>query len=140
MATISDATLDIENVDDTTVKVTVKYTLKPSQTEKLAGSVFEEKILLMGDDSGTLAQVFAFPDGAKPAQYSVNSSTTTVARSRDHQIPKSTLNEDSGFLANGAQDPDEILAQITVSYAANAPTSSVLPPPTKTKTVVGAWS
>src|ERR1700748_109646 len=98
MATISNATLNIENVDDTTVKVTVSYDLVPNQTEKLAGTVFQEDILLMGDDSGTLTQVFAFPNGPKPAQYAVNSSTTTVSRSRDHQIAKSKLNADPGFL------------------------------------------
>ena len=32
MATISDATLDIQNVDDTTVKVTVSYNLTPDET------------------------------------------------------------------------------------------------------------
>lgn len=140
MATISDATLDIENVDDTTVKVTVSYTLKPDQTEKLAGTVFQEKIRLLGNDPGVQTEVFAFADGAKPAQFAVNSSTITVSRSRDHQISKSTLNEDPGFLANGAQDPDEILAEITISYAANAPSTSALPGAVQTKTVVGAWS
>ena len=140
MATISDAKLDIENVDDTTVKVTVSYTLKPDQTEKLARTVFQEDIVVNGSDSGVLTPVYTFPNGPKPAQYAVDSSTTTVARSRDHKISKSTLNEDPGFLANGAQDPDEILATITVSYAANAPTSSSAPPPVNTTTQVGAWS
>jgi hypothetical protein len=139
MATISDAALNIKNVDDTTVKVTVSYTLTPNQTEKLAGSVIQEDIAVMGDDSGTLTQLFAFANGPKPAQYAVSQSTTSVLRSRDHQLAKSTLNEDSGFLANGAEDPDEIKAQITVSYAANAPTTSALPGPTLTNTIVGAF-
>jgi len=139
MATISGATLDIVNVDDVTVKVTVAYTLTPSNVEKLAGTVFQEDIVLMGDDSGTLAPVFTFADGSKPAQYAVSQSTTSVARSRDHKIPKSTLNEDPAFLANGAEAQDEILAQITISYAANAPASPALPAPTITNTVQGAW-
>ena len=140
MATISDATVDIKNVDDTTVKVTVSYTLTPNKTEKLAGTVFQEKIKLVGSDSGTLTELFAFADGANPAQYAVSSSTTTVVRSRDHQLPKSTLNEDQGFLPDGAEDPDELLGQIILSYAANAPTTSALPGPTLTQnTIVGAY-
>jgi len=140
MAKITDPTLKIENVDDTTVKVTVEYGLEPDQDEKLAQSVFKEVIEVYGDDSGTLTPVYTFPSGAKPAEYAVDTSTTTVSRSRDHKISKSTLNEDPGFLANGAQDPDEILAQITISYAANAPSNAKLPPPTQTKTLTGAWS
>ena len=139
MATISNATLVIENVDDTTVKVTVNYDLVPNQTEKLATSVFQEDISIVANDSGTLTPVFTFANGAKPAQYAVDTSTATVSRSRDHQIPKSTLNEDPGFLANGAQDPDEIQAQITITYAANAPSTPKLPPVTTTNLVVGAW-
>jgi|SRR6185437_11255328 len=139
MATISNATLEIDNVDDKTVKVTVKYDLVPNQTEKLASSVFEEDIVLLADDSGTRTQVFAFANGAKPAQYAVSSSTGTVSRSRDHEIPKSTLNEDPGFLKDGAEDPDEILAQITISYAANAPSTPALPPAATTKIHKGAW-
>jgi hypothetical protein len=139
MATISDPTLDIVNVDDTTVKVTVVYTLTPSNLEKLAGSVFQEDIVLMGDDSGTLTPVFTFANGSIPAQYAVSQSTTSVTRSRDHKISKSTLNEDPAFLANGAENQDEILAQVTISYAANAPTSPTLPAPKNTKTKQGAW-
>ena len=139
MATISNATLDIVNVDDTTVEVTVNYDLTPNQTEKLAGSVFKEEIVLMGDDPGVQTPLFTFADGAKPAEYAVTSSTGTVSRSRSHKISKSTLNEDPGFLANGAEDPDEILAQITISYAANPPSTPVLPPTTSTATQKGAW-
>jgi hypothetical protein len=139
MATISNEKLEIDNVDDTTVKVTVSYDLAPNQTEKLAGTVFQEDIVLLGDDSGAQTQVFAFPNGAKPAQYAVNSSTGTVSRSRNHNISKSKLNEDPGFLANGAEDPDEILAQITISYAANPPGTSALPGAATTKTEKGAW-
>jgi hypothetical protein len=139
MATISNEKLDIVNVDDATVKVTVSYDLTPDQTEKLAETVFQEEIVLVGDDSGTLTPVFTFADGAKPAQYKVTSSTNTINRSRDHKIPKSTLNEDPGFLKDGAEDPDEIKAQITISYAANAPTTPALPAPKTTKTKKGAW-
>jgi hypothetical protein len=139
MATISNAALDIKNVDDTTVKVTVSYTLTPDQTEKLGGAVFQEDIVVGGVDSGTLTPLFTFANGAKPSQYAVSSSTTSVLRSRDHQLDKSTLNEDSGYLPTGAEDPDEIQAQITLSYAANAPTKPALPGTTSTNTVVGAF-
>lgn len=137
MATISNTTLDIVGVDDKTVKVTVNYDLVPNQTEKLAGTVFQEDIVLLGGNSG--AQVFAFANGAKPAQYAVSSSTGTVSRSRDHKLPKSDLNENPGLRGDDAEDQDEILAQITISYAANAPGTSALPPATKTKTRTGAW-
>jgi hypothetical protein len=139
MATISNATLDIVNVDGTTVEVTVNYDLVPNQTEKLAKSVFGEEIVVLADDSGVQTPVFTFADGPKPAQYAVSSSTGTVSRSRSHKISKSTLNEDPGFLANGAEDPDEILAQITVSYVANAPVGSSPPLPVSTTIQKGAW-
>lgn len=137
MATISNATLDIVGVDATTVKVTVSYDLVPNQTEKLAGTVFQENIVLLGDHSGTT--VFTFADGAKPAQFAVNSSTSTVSRSRDHKIPKSTLNEDPGLRVDDAEDLDQIQGQITIAYAANAPSTSALPPATATNTHTGAW-
>src|ERR671930_567673 len=98
MANIKNEKLEIENVDDTTVKVTVSYDLVPNQTEKLAGTVFQEDIVLLGDDSGVQTPVFTYANGPKPAQFPVDSSTTTVSRSRDHKIPKSTLNEDPDFL------------------------------------------
>jgi hypothetical protein len=139
MATISKPTLDIANVDDTTVELTVSYDLTPNQTEKLAQTVFKETIELKGDDSGTLTTVFTFADGAKPSEYAVDSSTGTVSRVRSHKVPKSTLNEDPGFLANGAEDPDEILAEVTISYAANAPSTSALPSAKSSKTQIGAW-
>ncbi|MGH9662945.1 MAG: hypothetical protein ACRD9L_00800 [Bryobacteraceae bacterium] len=139
MATISNEKLEIDNVDDTTVKVTVSYDLVPNQTEKLAQTVFQEDIVLQGDDSGTRTDVFAFANGPIPAQYAVDSSTATVSRSRDHKIPKSTLNEDPDFLKDGSENLDEILAQITISYAANAPGTSAIPPPKTTKTHKGAW-
>jgi hypothetical protein len=139
MAKISNQKLKIENIDDNNVKVTVSYDLTPGPTEKSAGSVFQEDIVLMADDSGTLTPLFTYANGPINAQYAVNSSTGTVSRSRDHNLPKSTLNEDPDFLADGAEDPDEIVAQITISYAANAPTTPNLPPTTTTNTKTGAW-
>ena len=139
MATISNPKLDIDNVDDTTVKVTVTYDLVPNQTEKLASTVFQEDIVLLGDDSGIQTPVFAFANGPIPAQYAVDPSTGTVSRSRDHNISKSTLNEDPDFLKDGSENLDEILAQVTISYAANAPSTSAVPPPATTKTHKGAW-
>src|SRR5215471_1548495 len=139
MATISDATLEIKNFDDKNVQATVSYTLKADDTEQLAQSVFNDLVELLGDDSGTQTTVFTYPSGAKPSQFAVSQSTPTVARSRTQTIAKSTLNEDSGFLANGAEDPDEILARITVTYVANQPTGAVSPAPLTTTIQKGAW-
>jgi hypothetical protein len=139
MATISNEKLEIENVDDITVKVTISYDLVPNQTEKLARTVFKEELVVQGDDAGTRTDLFTFPDGAKPSQYAVDTSTATVSRSRDQKIPKSTLNEDPDFLKDGSENLDEILAQITISYAANAPTTSAIPAPKTTPIHKGAW-
>jgi len=137
MATISGATLDIANVNATTVTLTVNYTLTPNNIEQLAGSVFSENIQVIGDDPGILTDALV---AALPIQnFAVSTATPTVARTRTRNVPKSALNEDPLFLANGAEEPDEILARITLAYAANAPTAPAIPPPATTNTVVGAW-
>ena len=59
MATISGASLTIANVNATTVKATVKYTLTPNVIEKLAGTVFSEDIRLIGDDPGVISDVLS---------------------------------------------------------------------------------
>ena len=139
MASIADPTLEITNVDDKNVQVIVSYTLKSDNTEQLAGSVFNDVVELLADDSGTQTTIFTYPTGAKPSQFSVSSSAPNVVRSRKQTIPKSTLNEDNGFLANGAEDPDEIFGRITVTYVANQPSGYVPPPPKVTATEKGAW-
>ena len=137
MATISGATLDIANVNATTVRLTINYTLAPNNVEQLAGTVFRENIEVIGDDPGVLTDI---PVTAFPTQnFAVSTTTPTVARTRTRNVLKSALNEDPLFLANGAEEADEILARITLGYAANAPTTPAIPPPVTTNTVAGAW-
>ncbi|HZQ50794.1 MAG TPA: hypothetical protein VFB14_01280 [Bryobacteraceae bacterium] len=137
MATISGATLDIANVNATTVILTVSYTLTANNVEQLAGTVFTENIQVIGDDPGILTDTVV---AALPAQnFAVSTATPTVVRTRTRNLPKSALNEDPLFLANGAEQPDEILARIALAYAANAPATPAIPPPATTNTVVGAW-
>ena len=137
MATISAASLTVANVNATTVKATVKYTLTPNAIEKLAGTVFTENIQLIGDDPGVLTDVVvaAFPLQA----YAVSAATPTVMRTLSRNVLKSSMNEDPAFLANGAEDPDEVFGRIVLSYAASAPTPPAIPPPATTNTVTGAW-
>ena len=137
MATMTAPALAIAQVNTTTVSLTVKYTLTPSQIEKLAGTVFSENIQVIGDDTGTSNDVVIT---TFPAQvFAVNSSTVTVPRIRTRNVLKSNLNEDSGFEATGAEQSDEILARVTLTYAAGAPVVPTLPPPGKSKQVTGAW-
>ena len=139
MATISNQSHTIEAIpgNDTTVKVTVKYTLTPSPVEKLAGTVFSESIRLIGDDAGTVSDITItnFPQD----NYAVSSSTATVNRTRTRSVLKSTLNEDPAFTASGAEQIDETFARITLAYAANAPVPPALPAPVVTSVVTGAW-
>jgi hypothetical protein len=137
MATISNASLLVENFNNTTVKLTVKYTLTPSAVEKLAGTVFHENIQLIGDDPGILSDIVItnFPGDS----FAVSNPTPTVARTRTRNLLKSALNEDPGFASTGAELSDEVFARITLAYAANAPIPSALPSPASTNIVSGAW-
>jgi hypothetical protein len=137
MATISLPSLLVENVNATTVKLTVKYTLTPNAVEKLAGTVFTENMQLIGDDIGVLTDIVItnFPAQA----FAVSNATPTVARTRVRNVLKSSMNEDPDFAANGGELSDEAFARITLSYAANPPIPSALPSPTATNVVSGAW-
>jgi hypothetical protein len=137
MATISGATLDIANFNATTVILTVNYTVTPNNVEQLAGTVFTENIDVIGDDPGILTDTVVAALATQ--NFAVSTATPTVVRTRTRNVLKSTLNEDPLFLANGAEEPDEILARITLAYAANAPTAPAIPPPATTNTVIGAW-
>ena len=141
MATISSPALKIENVNNTTVKLTVSYTLIPSAIEKLAGTVFSENIKVIGDDPGVFSDITiaTFPG---PAVFAVSSGTPSGGVLRTRVIPslaKSLLNEDPAFEPTGAELGDQIFAQINVVYAANAPVTPTLPSPTQTNFVKGAW-
>ena len=137
MATISNRTLTVENLNATTVKVTVKYRLTPSAIEKLAGTVFSENIQLIGDDPGVLGDIVitTFPADA----FAVSNATPTVERTRNRNVLKSAMNEDPEFLTTGAEIIDETFARITLAYAANAPVPPALPSPGSTNIVTGAW-
>jgi hypothetical protein len=137
MATISSPSLTVENVNATVVKLTVKYTLTPNAVEKLAGTVFTENIQAIGDDPGVLTDLIIsnFPADS----YAVSAATPTVARTRVRNILKSSMNEDPDFFLNGGEIADEVLARITMSYAANPPIPAALPSPTVTNTISAAW-
>ena len=137
MATISNKSLKVDNVNNTTVKLTVKYTLTPSAIEKLAGTVFAEKIQLIGDDPGVVTDtvITTFPADA----FAVSNATTSVSRTRIRNVLKSAMNEDPTFAPTGAELQDEVFARITLAYAANPPIPSALPSPAPTNIVAGAW-
>ena len=137
MATISNRSLIVDNVNATTVKITVKYTLTPTAIEKLAGTVFSENIQLIGDDPGVASDIVitTFPADA----FAVSNATPTVNRTRTRNVLKSAMNEDPEFLTTGAEVIDETFARITLAYAANAPVPPSLPSPGTTNFVTGAW-
>ncbi|MFB8790549.1 MAG: hypothetical protein U7123_17265 [Potamolinea sp.] len=137
MATISNLSLNVEDLSATTVRVTVRYRLTPSAIEKLAGTVFSENIQLIGDDPGVVGDIVitTFPSDA----FAVSSSTSNVERTRTRNVLKSTMNEDPEFLTTGAEVVDETFARITLAYAASAPIPPTLPSPAITNIVTGAW-
>ena len=137
MATIAGTSLLVENVNATTVKLTVKYILTPNAVEKLAGTVFSESIQVIGDDAGMATDIVVtnFPSDV----FAVSSATPTVTRTRSRNVLKSAMNENPGFLATGAEQSDEVFGRITLAYAASAPIPPALPPPATTNTVTGAW-
>jgi hypothetical protein len=137
MATLTSQTLKIENVDDKNVRVRVNYKLTPSVVEKLAGTVFSGNIQLIGDDLGVASDIVITTFSADI--FAVNNATTFVDRTVSRVLPKSALNEDSGFQSTGAEESDEIFARITLSYAAAAPNPPALPSPRNTNFVEGAW-
>ncbi len=137
MATISSPSLTVENVSATVVKLTVKYTLTPNAVEKLAGTVFTETIQAIGDDPGAATDIVI---STFPAEsYAVSAATPTVTRTRVRNVLKSSMNEDPAFLLNGGELTDEVLARITLAYAASPPIPSALPSPVVTSTVSAAW-
>jgi hypothetical protein len=117
------------------VTVTVKYTLIPSAVEKVAETVFTENIQLIGYDGK--------PNGPVIANFAQDAYTTngqsSVLRTKTKNVPKSTLNEDKEYKANGAEEPDEIQARITIGYGPVKPNPQTLPPPTVTNTIKDVW-
>ncbi|MDI6793430.1 MAG: hypothetical protein QME81_11290 [bacterium] len=137
MASITNPVLVVTGVNPTTVNLKVTYTLTPSAIEKLAGTVFKESILAIGDDSGVLGDVVVAT--FTPQVFVVNAATINVPRNRALNVLKSAMNEDSGFEPSGAEQVDEIFAKVTITYEANAPVVPTLPAPGISSTVTGAW-
>ncbi|KAF0249208.1 MAG: hypothetical protein FD167_1394 [bacterium] len=137
MATITvPVSLIVTNVNATTVNLKVSYTLTPSLIEKLAGTVFQESIQAIGDDPG----IFDLLITTFPVEFfAVNTGIIKVERSRNRNVLKSNMNEDSAFEATGAEQVDEVFARVIITYAANGPAVPTLPPPTSSNTVTGAW-
>lgn len=138
MATISVLpVLEVANATDTTVNLTVRYTLTPSNVEKLAGTVFREKIDVIGNDAGYVNDTVLSKFPRK--EYAVDKDTNDVERVRTIEISKSLMNEDSGFTARGSEQRDEVFARVTVVFAANAPENREPPPPVVSQQIVGMW-
>lgn len=137
MANVSNQSLNVQNLNATTVRVTVTYRLTPTQAERLSGSVFRENIRLIGDDAGDVNDIVitTFPE----ALFQVSNSTPFVDRSRIINVLKSAMNEDPAFLATGAEQTDEAVARIALSYAGNPPIPPTAPAPLSTGPVSGAW-
>jgi hypothetical protein len=137
MATISNQTLKVDNVNATTVRATVSYRLTPSNIERLSRTVFSENIRLIGDDPGVAGDITIANFTAD--FFALDGVATFVDRSRARNILKSAMNEDPQFQTTGAEVVDETFARITLAYAGNQPTVPTLPPPTPTSPVTGAW-
>jgi len=137
---LTNCTLTIEQVpaNDSQVKLTVKYTLTPNQTEKLAGSVFGGVAELRRDDPGTAGDTIITT--INDAQFAVNTATNSITRTVTRTVLKSLLNEDVGFNTEGAEQEDEVFARAVVTYLANAPIP--LPDITPANSTVhsGAWT
>lgn len=108
MATISNVRLSIEQgTPGTQRRVTVTYRINFSATERLAGSVFVERVTLRGSDVAVdddLASLYT--DVVKaPVDPSF------VDRSISEMVSRDTLDEDSDFLVAMR---DEIYARVTL--------------------------
>lgn len=141
MATITVPVLTITDVNPTTVSLRVTYTLTPSLIERLAGTVFQDTIIAIGDDApfgsfgGTDITVATLPT----APFAVNAGTINVPRTVTVNRLKASLNEDPNFAATGAELTDEIFARVTITYAAAAPVVPTLPLPGVSNQVSGPW-
>jgi hypothetical protein len=123
MATTSTPTLKIEKITGSTS----------------TGTVFTERIQLIGDDDEVATDINIAPSTFPAQAFAVSSATNVVNRVRTGNVLKSLFNEDPELVSTGAEANDEILARITLAYAANPPIPSALPSPTLTNMVRGAW-
>ncbi len=140
MATLTNCILEITPVaDQKKVQLKVQYTLTPNQTEKLAGTVFGGTVQIRQDDPGTGQDNILTT--ISDSQFAVSTSTSSITRKLNAVVvPKSLLNEDTGFGLEGEQQVDEVFARAVVTYKANAPTP--LPVITPADSIVhrGAWT
>ncbi len=79
------------NVNNTTVSLTVTYTLTPNAVEAIAGTVFSEDIRLIGNDAGIANDIVIT---TFPGQVFVAAAATVRVRTRN--VLKSAMNEDPG--------------------------------------------
>jgi hypothetical protein len=139
MATLSNATMSVaKNASDATkVNVTLKYTLTPSNIERLAGTVFNSSMQIWGEDGTTDQLRITVGDG----QFAVSTATPSsgVVRTRTVSVSKSTVNEDPETSASGSEVGDEIFLKAIASYAANAPTPLPTIAPAFSSVVGGVW-
>ena len=137
MATLANVTLEPKRVSPNSPNVSLHltYTLTPSTVEKQAGTVFREHIEILGEDGAVDPLLVALSDQTFP----VSTTTASVARTRDRTVSKSIINEDPGVDTRASELGDELLAKVTVTYAANAPIPTPVIPPAFSAVVRGVW-
>lgn len=113
MATISNIALRIDPVvNNKRRKVTVSYSLRFTPREELAGSVFEEKVVLRGDDP------LFDEDRAVIASSFVKAAPGTIKRSFTQQVSQHRLDEDGDTIVFGVPLlvlRDELYARVTLT-------------------------
>jgi len=113
MPTISNVVLKIDPiVSNKRRKVTVSYSLRFNSREELAGTVFEEKVVLRGDDP-----IFD-EDRAPIATTFVKAVTGTIKRSFTQQVSQNRLDEDGDTIIFGVPVltlRDELYARVSLT-------------------------
>ncbi|WP_157579288.1 hypothetical protein [Spirosoma montaniterrae] len=113
MATITNVQLSIDNVSgQKRRKVTVKYQLRFNPREEAAGTVFDEKVVLRGDDP-------IFDDErAIIASTFVKAQPGVVSRSFSKMVSQNRLDEDGDTIIFGVPVlvlRDELYARVTLT-------------------------
>ncbi|TDR36668.1 hypothetical protein DFR29_12718 [Tahibacter aquaticus] len=119
MATISNVSLKIDPIaSNKRRKVTVSYSLRFNPREEAAGSVFEENVVLRGDDP-----IFD-DDRAVIAASFVKAVPGTLNRSFTKQVSQNRLDEDGDTIIFGVPVltlKDELYARVTLKPFAPRP-------------------
>jgi hypothetical protein len=112
MATISNVVLKIDPiVSNKRRKVTVSYVLRFSPREELAGTVFDEKVVLRGDDP------LFDDDRAVIASTFIKAAAGSIKRSFSTQVSQNRLDEDGDTIIFGVPVltlRDELYARVTL--------------------------